>query len=650
MNLKWADFLDKVYGCWIGKCVSGTIGAPYEGYKGIMNVEYTPKLFEKVIPNDDLDLQVMWLEVVEKVGVNFTAQDLAKAFYEKYPPSPGEYAIFKKNYEMGLTPPLTGKFNNNYYIEGMGCPIRSEIWACLAPGDAELAVELAGRDGCMDHYGESIIAEKYLAALEALAFTDKWDVKGLIVKALDYIDETSRVYEMIGKILSWCEGTDDWKYVLGLILRDYGHPDCTNMYQNIGITIMALLLGKGDFIKTTMLALNCGFDTDCTCATVGAIIGITEGGKALMKKYRLGEQTYKLDALVVRRSDRVYDLAEDTACAALMFLDRNKKVNIKDYPENLLPVLENRPSFPIRFQVQYEKDYPAIAPGETKEITIRLDPTMKIKTAGTIKFRAPEGFTVKPEECKFKIGFFNSDVDITVSVAKDIPVLMQKNLITYTVTLENGDTFTDRFGLVGAQLYKVYGPFWENVTYAPPPKALESYYSYVSHGENPSESLTNVRQFHINMKADWKKEYLEDQLLGNKSLPASLESDPAYQGFPVAIYEDKFSFSDLMTNKMPCVVYMVRDVYAPEDMTVCMQVGHSDVFRLWKDGDLLAYSDITENWTPENIHKLDITLHKGLNRFVVKLARTNGTTDFSIMFTEKGACTKMISSLGSGKM
>ena len=84
MNLKWADFLDKVYGCWIGKCVSGTIGAPYEGYKGIMNVEYTPKLFEKVIPNDDLDLQVMWLEVVEKVGVNFTAQDLAKAFYEKY--------------------------------------------------------------------------------------------------------------------------------------------------------------------------------------------------------------------------------------------------------------------------------------------------------------------------------------------------------------------------------------------------------------------------------------------------------------------------------------------------------------------------------------------------------------------------------------
>ena len=105
-----------------------------------------------------------------------------------------------------------------------------------------------------------------------------------------------------------------------------------------------------------------------------------------------------------------------------------------------------------------------------------------------------------------------------------------------------------------------------------------------------------------------------------------------------------------MTNNMPCVVYMVRDVYAPEDMTVCMQVGHSDVFRLWKDGDLLAYSDITENWTPENIHKLDITLHKGLNRFVVKLARTNGTTDFSIMFTEKGACTKMISSLGSGKM
>lgn len=49
-----------------------------------------------MLPNDDLDLQVLWLEVLEKKGANFTSEDLADIFAEKCPYSPGEYAIFKK--------------------------------------------------------------------------------------------------------------------------------------------------------------------------------------------------------------------------------------------------------------------------------------------------------------------------------------------------------------------------------------------------------------------------------------------------------------------------------------------------------------------------------------------------------------------------
>lgn len=82
---------------------------------------------------------------------------------------------------------------------------------------------------------------------------------------------------MAGRVIELCSRTKDWKQILTLILRDYGHPDCTNLFQNMGIILMALLLGCGNFITTVMLALNCGFDTDCTCATVGSIIGICEG-------------------------------------------------------------------------------------------------------------------------------------------------------------------------------------------------------------------------------------------------------------------------------------------------------------------------------------------------------------------------------------
>ena len=46
---------------------------------------------------------------------------------------------------------------------------------------------------------------------------------------------------------------------------------------NIGYTVIGLLYGGGDFKKTLLIACNCGDDTDCTCATAGALLGIMHG-------------------------------------------------------------------------------------------------------------------------------------------------------------------------------------------------------------------------------------------------------------------------------------------------------------------------------------------------------------------------------------
>lgn len=651
MNMTWQEYCDKIYGCFTGKCVAGTIGAPYEGYKGKLRINYDPSSFSQQISNDDLDLQILWLEVIEKYGSNFTSSDLAKAFYEKCPYAPGEYATFKKNYELGLRPPLTGKFNNNYYIEGMGCPIRSEIWACFAPGNPTLATQLAAKDGVLDHYGESIIAQQYLAAIEALAFiNDTKTPDALIILALKYIDANSKFARLVNDVLAWCSESKEPEYVFGRILRDYGHPDCTNMYQNMGIILLALILGKGHFIHSVMMALNCGFDTDCTCATVGAVIGLLDGGKSLMKKYNIPDQSFKCGVDVSRISNRVYDLACDIALAGLFFRDINKKVTITDYSEEHIPTIENIKALPIELNIEYENDNPVIAPGETKKVSICFDSVMKIKASGSIKIYAPEGFTVHPEEKKFRIGgIFSQSPDFYITASKDMPVLMEKNIFKILVTMDNNDCYRYSFGLVGAIIGKVYGPFWENTTRMNPPGNDESYYNNFGRSRNESEAMTKMREFHLNMEADWEQDYLEDQLLGDCLLPPGLVSDPAYRGFNVVLRRDKFCFEDFMSNKMPCVIYFVRDIYAPEDLDICLQIGHSDAFRLWKDGDLIAFSDKSCNWTPENIHLLGVKLNKGTNRFVAKIARTNGVSDFSLMFTKDGACTDMITCLGNCK-
>ncbi len=648
MAYKWNDFLDKIYGCWLGKCICGTIGAPYEGYKGRMNVDFTPELFEEMLENDDLDLQVLWLDVIEQTGPDFTSADLAKAFYEKYPQSPGEYATFRKNYELGLKPPLTGKFNNHFYREGMGCPIRSEIWACMAPWNPKMAAALAAKDGCLDHDGESVVAEQYMAAAEALAFNEKLSVRELLIRALDYIDPSSAFYAMAGRVIEWCDEYGEINSVFSRVLRDYGHSDCTNMFQNMAIVLSALLLGKEDLTTTVMTALNCGFDTDCTCATAGALLGIRLGGNAVLAKYSIPDQMFRLGALVTRRSNYVKDLAEDVAAASLLFSERNSKFAVAGVPDSLPTAIVPKPRFPVKVAFTYSDGKPSVKPGDTKQIRVKLIPVYKMRESGTVTLTAPEGFTVKPASQNFRFGLVKPELLFTVSVQKDIPVLMEKNLIRVNVTLKSGDSHDYYFGFVGDQIWRVYGPFWENTTYVAPPKAKESYYAGLGGAETEDQALTVMRQFHLNMKADWTKEYLEDQLLGDAVLPDELLQDPKYRGFTAYISGDRFRFEDLMSNSMPCVIYMVRDLIAPEDTVVNVQIGHSDAFRIWIGGDLVAESDGPEHWTPENIHRKNIRLSKGPNRIVLKLARSSGTTDFSLIFTRGGPCTSHFTEFGSG--
>jgi len=51
-----------------------------------------------------------------------------------------------------LKPPISGAFQN-YFVDEMGSPIRSEIWACLAPANPQLAARMAWMDASMDHTG-----------------------------------------------------------------------------------------------------------------------------------------------------------------------------------------------------------------------------------------------------------------------------------------------------------------------------------------------------------------------------------------------------------------------------------------------------------------------------------------------------------------
>ena len=142
-TLSYSKYLDKVYGCLLGKTVIGTLGAPFEGIKMPMELAFKPEMINTMLPNDDLDLQILWLDAVEKHGRDFTSKDLLERFIARCPYDPGEYATMRKNGKRGIWPPLSGSFSNEFYLQGMGCPIRSEIWACLFPLDPMEAADFS---------------------------------------------------------------------------------------------------------------------------------------------------------------------------------------------------------------------------------------------------------------------------------------------------------------------------------------------------------------------------------------------------------------------------------------------------------------------------------------------------------------------------
>ena len=78
-TISQATYFDKVLGGWIGKCLGGAAGAPTEGMKTLVETKSFIDVMRPDLPNDDLDLQILWVDVMKKKGPKITTSDLADA-------------------------------------------------------------------------------------------------------------------------------------------------------------------------------------------------------------------------------------------------------------------------------------------------------------------------------------------------------------------------------------------------------------------------------------------------------------------------------------------------------------------------------------------------------------------------------------------
>ncbi len=625
-RIDYVKYLDKVRGCFAGKAAIGTMGAPYEGVKMRMELEYDPSMTNAMLPNDDLDLQILWLDVVKRYGADFTSRELLDRFCGYCDYSPGEYAVMRKNHDCGIYPPYSGEYRNDFYREGMGCPIRSEIWACLAPGEPSLAADYASRDGVLDHSGESVLAERFFAAAEAEAFFED-DIKKLIEVGLSVIPPECKFAELVKYVLLLCGRYDDMETVRAWILDKYGHPDCTNMFQNMGITLAALLLCGKDPIKTGLTALNCGFDTDCTCASAGAMLGIISGGKKFAKMTGLHDLKYVLSVRSEGHGDRTDFLSEQIAELGTALPHTETVIdNAPEVKYDFTPA----PDYAFEFEYKYKPCVTAIHPCAVG---------INIKHKGRIKGK----LIIKCQEPLFcPVGEIDAEGEDTVSVTCFFAVtpgtelFPMKNIINIEFHAENG-VYEDSFGICCADVWRVDGPFWRTEP-ALDPKALQggkSYWAFLKPGKNEGENTDNVRDFHLNFARDTETEYVDINSLFEPF-------EPGYSDGRIKRYfykaEDSFRLSDISGFYGPAVFYMSQIIVCGEDRECYIQFGRSAPFALYLNGELLSKRDDCDTFTSENVHISGVKLKKGENRLVLRLTQINADSKFSIVFSKGATC------------
>ncbi len=149
--------------------------------------------------------------------------------------------------------------------------------------------------------------EIFFAALQSAAFVES-DKRKLIDIALSYIPEDSITAAAIRKAMECYDSHVEFKEarkqihnaapgtfgIQGGTLQEIPVEDNEGMEigapgfdapENVAFTIAGWLYGEEDFGKSLCLAVACGEDTDCTCATLGAVLGIISGASGLPEKW-----------------------------------------------------------------------------------------------------------------------------------------------------------------------------------------------------------------------------------------------------------------------------------------------------------------------------------------------------------------------------
>ena len=428
---------DKILGCWLGKNIGGTLGAPMECDTSMHNIEWFIKEpGGNPLPNDDLDLQLAWLVMAEFYGLeHLTSRYFGEMWINTIIGPWGEYSNCRYNCNCGFFPPLSGSCDNDGLNRSNGAWIRAEIWACLCAGRPDDAIRYAWMDSSCDHITDGIYAEMFVAAMEAAAFCIS-DIREIIEIGLCTIPDDCRLRESIELAIKYYDEGKTWQEARQAVVALNEDMGWFQAPANVAFAVIGLLYGEGDFGKTICTAVNCGDDTDCTAATAGSLLGIIYGSSGLPEKWKkaVGD---KLAVISLNRFSMPAGYPE-TVTELTNRVVRLREIGELYDPAYVVPdadfhsrkaaeLIWNKSSYQLDFNLIFANvsveylDKPYLEPGQPARLRIGLDETISGSNVIYFRWNLPEGYRCDP--MSFDIGSRNycvGDLIVTITPPENI--------------------------------------------------------------------------------------------------------------------------------------------------------------------------------------------------------------------------------------
>ena len=298
LRLTHAELKDKIRGGWAGQTIGVTFGGPTEfRYNGTMINDHIPirwydgylkETYEKS-PGlyDDLYVDLTFVDVLEKKGLDAKAQDFADALANAGYMLWHANQIARYNVLNGLEPPASGHWLNNPEADAIDFQIEADFIGLMTPGMPRAAAVFADTVGHVMNHGDGWYGGVYVATMYSLAFTSN-DVRHVVREALNAIPAQSTFHQTIADVIRWhAQYPNDWKRTWFEIQKkwtdDVGTPRAVfdpfniDAKLNSAYVVLGLLYGNGDFGKTVSIATRAGQDSDCNPSSAAGILGTMLG-------------------------------------------------------------------------------------------------------------------------------------------------------------------------------------------------------------------------------------------------------------------------------------------------------------------------------------------------------------------------------------